>query len=163
MNRSNCRTLFVIFSMLSVIIGCGGAGKPLRARMPSMRLAPAQALTANHFKRDKVAGLSEVAMRKIMSAPVYLEENARIGILQIQTRYEIDASLPVEKVMGTLAERLHDSNHFEVVSEVTTDWPGTRSVSGLREIATRYRAEYLLLYRHRLWTGPIPMAGAGHT
>lgn len=140
-------TLFLAAISLTA---CGAASRaPLRATMAPMPITASAPLQKNHFKRDKVAGLSEAAMREIMSAPVYLEAGARLGVLQIGSRYEIDTQLPVERVMGSLSDRLHDSNHFEVVSEVTTDWPGTRSVSGLREIASRYRAEYLLLYRHR--------------
>jgi len=64
-------------------------------------------------------------------------------------RYEPDGALPLTAVTGMLADRIADAGIFEVVSEISTDWPSTRSIAGLRELATRYRAEYLLLYRHR--------------
>ena len=34
---------------------------------------------------------------------------------------------------------------FEVATEMSTDWPADGGISGLRELAARYRAEYLLL------------------
>src|SRR5205814_341050 len=34
-------------------------------------------------------------------------------------------------------------------SEISTEWPTDRGLPGLRELAARYRSEYLLLYRHR--------------
>jgi hypothetical protein len=137
----------------ALVTGCGGA-----AHRPSMAVemapieapvAPAAPLTVNHFSRDKVGTVSEDAIREILAAPVFLEADARIGVVPVDTGYELDHEVPVTQVTGLLADRLTDSGLFQVVSEVTTDWPGTRSVAGLREIATRYRAEYLLLYRHR--------------
>jgi len=140
-----------ILCLAALVVGCGAARKPLRASLAPLPItAPTpQPLERNHFKRDRVASLSEAAMRAILSAPVYLEEGARLGVVPVQTRYELDQQIPLAEVTGALGGHLADTGFFEVVSEVTTDWPGTRSISGLREIATRYRAEYLLLYRHR--------------
>ncbi len=136
---------------VALVFGCGGAPRnALNAHLKPLPIAaPPKPLQTNHFQRDKVASISEAAMRQILSAPVYLEEEARLGIVPVQTRYELDQQIPLTEVTGELGARLADTGMFEVVSEVTTDWPGTRSISGLREIATRYRAEYLLLYRHR--------------
>ena len=38
---------------------------------------------------------------------------------------------------------------FQAASEISADWPTGYDVPGLRELAARYRAGYLLLYRHR--------------
>jgi hypothetical protein len=132
---------------------CGGAAhRPsMSAEMAPIALpdAPAQPLVVNHFTRDKVGTVSEDHIREILAAPAFLEADARIGVVPVETGYELDHEVPTTQITGLLADRLTDAGLFEVVSEVTTDWPGTRSVAGLREIATRYRAEYLLLYRHR--------------
>ena len=134
---------------VTLLTACGGAKMRAPALAPLALTQAPKLLTKNHFQRDKIGTISESAMREILNAPVYLEHGARVGIVPVETGYELDGDVPIEQVTGTLAQRLSDGGYFEVVSEVTTDWPGTRSVAGLREIATRYRAEYLLLYRHR--------------
>ncbi len=144
--------LFILAAVVAPLVACGGAArKPLHAELaPLPVVAPApKPLQTNHFKRDRVASISEAAMREILAAPVYLEEHARLGIVPVQSAYELDRQIPLTAVTGALGDHLATTGLFEVVSEVTTDWPGTRSIAGLRELATRYRAEYLLLYRHR--------------
>jgi hypothetical protein len=137
-----------------VLFGCGAHRAPLQATMDPIRAVPP--LVENHFRRDVMGDLTEAQLRAILEAPVYLEDRARIGIVPVSTGYAVDKDTPVVGVPGALATALADSGHFEVVSEVTTDWPSGGSIAGLRELAARYRAEYLLLYRHRFvdrsWT-----------
>ncbi len=138
------------FLLAPHVAACGSAPAPLVAHMDPLQITPQPAvLTENHFKRDVMGELGEPELREILAAPVFLEDKARIGILPVQTGYAVDRDVPVVGVPGALAQQLTDSGHFEVVSEVTTDWPTGGSVAGLRELAARYRAEYLLLYRHR--------------
>lgn len=145
------RTTYMMLLLSALFVGCGAAKRRLRADMKPMEATQqkAQTLQRNHFQRDKMGAVSEEAMREILDAPVFLERGARIGIVPVATGYEVDKELPLTQVTGDLARELADSGHFEIASEVTTDWPSTRSIAGLRELATRYRAEYLLLYRHR--------------
>jgi len=127
-----------------------------RAAMPT--LAPmafeAQAAAApppledNYFTKDRSA-VSEADLKTILAAPVFLEEGARIGVLPVAAKYEADEALPVEAAPQTLVESLETSGMFELASEVSTEWPIDRGLPGLRELAARYRTEYLLLYRHR--------------
>ncbi len=137
-----------------VLAGCGAYGGPLKATMDPITVSPP--LVENHFRRDVMGDLTEAQLRVILEAPVYLEDRARIGIVPVSTGYAVDKDIPVVGVPGALATALAESGHFEVVSEVTTDWPTGGSIAGLRELAARYRAEYLLLYRHRFvdrsWT-----------
>jgi hypothetical protein len=70
-------------------------------------------------------------------------------VLPVSTGYGADEDVPLTRVPGLLGEALDDSGLFEGVSEVSTDFPSDGSLAGLRELAARYRAEYLLLYRHR--------------
>lgn len=145
------RIAFFLLAALSLLAtGCGGAAKMRAPRMAPMaqQRAP-KPLQRNHFRQDRMKGLTESAMREILDAPVFLERKARVGVVPVQSRYAVDHAVPVEKITGKLARSLVDSDRFEVVTEVTTDWPGETSIGGLRELATRYRAEYLLLYRHR--------------
>lgn len=132
--------------------GCGAAA-PMRPEMQPLALAAPTAapapLVENHFSRDRVGDLSEDRIREILRAPVFLEADARIGVVPVVDRYEPDEAIPLTTVTGRVAQALADAGFFEVVSEISTDWPSTSSIAGLRELATRYRAEYLLLYRHR--------------
>ncbi len=135
-----------------LLSACGAARAPLKAQMTHAVLSPPSKpvpLKQNHFRRDKIGGLSEAAVREILAAPVFLEEGARLGIVGVRGAYELNKELPLTEVTGALEDRLNDAKHFELCSEMTADWPGTRSIAGLRELAARYRTEYVLLYRHR--------------
>jgi hypothetical protein len=134
--------------------GCG-ARSMLRAEMEPLALSPAEPaaapapLTKDHFRRDGAGSISEEDLRTVLAAPVFLEANARIGVVPVANRYEPDPDLPLAGVPGVLGEVLTESGLFELATEVSTDWPADRGISGLRELAARYRAEYLLLYRQR--------------
>lgn len=113
-------------------------------------VAPAPALlTENHFTRDAMGTLGESELRRILEAPVFLEERSRLGIVPVSDGYGADGEIPVIGVPGAIARTLDDTGQFEIVSEVSTDFPATGSIAGLRELAARYRCDYLLLYRHR--------------
>lgn len=139
-----------------VLAACAAGRAPLRASLEPIAATTPPVLTENHFARDVMGELREGELREILGAPVFLEEGARVGIVPVETGYAPDPDVPVVGVPGLLAKLLDESGHFEAVSEVTTDWPTGGSVAGLRELAARYRAEYLLLYRHRFvdraWT-----------
>ena len=134
--------------------GCGAHRAPLS--LPMEPMVASTPLVDNHFRRDAMGDLTEQQLKVILEAPVYLEERARIGVVPVATGYAVDRDAPVVTVPGVVAGVLSDGGHFEVVSEVTTDWPTGGSIAGLRELAARYRVEYLLLYRHRFversWT-----------
>ena len=142
-------------ALLTVCSGCG-AQKAMRA--PSMRpLALAREKPPqNPFKRDKVNAIAEKDLQELLSRPVFLREKARVGVLPVSTGYAPDGDLPLDTVPGEVSTALESSGLFEVTTEVTTDWPTDRGIGGLRELAARYRCEYLLLYRHRFidreWT-----------
>lgn len=149
-----CLPVFVIVS-LCFIASCAANHKA--AVLPPLALAEEVAaapkaptlLTENHFGRDAVGALTEAQLRDILQAPVFLEDKARVGIVPVREGYGADEELPLAGVPGALAATLDETGLFEVVSEVSTDFPATGSVAGLRELAARYRADYLLLYRHR--------------
>ena len=124
-----------------------GAEDAARAAAPA---APKpELLVDNHFQRDAMGGLSEDELKKILAAPVYLEQKARLGIVPVSDGYGADGTIPVVAVPGALAKIIDDTGLFELVSEVSTDFPATGSIAGLRELAARYRCDYLMLYRHR--------------
>ena len=149
------RLLASVITLSLFTVSCAAGQKV--AALPPLALAEAPAdapaaptlLTENHFVRDAVGTLTEAQLRDILQAPVFLEEKARVGIVPVREGYGADEELPLAGVPGSLADTLDDTGLFEVVSEVSTDFPATGSVAGLRELAARYRADYLLLYRHR--------------
>ncbi len=133
--------------------GCAARPKaPVMMRplpLASTRPTP-KPLERDHFSRDHLGGgLTESALRDILAAPVYLDDKARLGVLSVETGYRPDADLPLAHVPAELSGALQDSGLFDVTTEMSTEWPADRGVGGLRELAARYRAEYLLLYRHR--------------
>lgn len=131
--------------------GCAAS----RAAMPSLPSyslaalpAPAAVLEDNHFARDRM-GVGETELKQILATPVFLEEHARIGVLPVRTGYAPDDGVPVEAAPATLTDALDGSGLFDLASEISTEWPTTSGTAGLRELAARYRTEYVLLYRHR--------------
>jgi hypothetical protein len=106
-------------------------------------------LTEDHFVRDQIGGVSEDHLKEILAAPVFLEEGARLGVVPVAVRYAPDEAIPTVAVPAELVGALEDSGMFEMASEISTEWPTDRGLPGLRELAARYRSEYLLLYRHR--------------
>jgi hypothetical protein len=140
---------FFVVPLLALSVGCAAS----RAAMPELTplsLAPTSApvLTENHFSSDRM-GVSEAELRQILAAPVFLEEHARIGVLPVMSGYVPDVEVPVESAPATLTAALEGSGLFELASEISTEWPTTTGTAGLRELAARYRTEYVLLYRHR--------------
>jgi len=136
----------------AVASGCAASRAPLRARLAPMHFAkqtPPKRLTKNHFKGDKTAIISERHMREILDAPVFLEEKARIGIVRVESRYRVDDKLPTHAITDHLRAELQGTGLLDEVTEMTTDWPASSGIPGLRELAARYRCEYLVLYRHR--------------
>ncbi|GMV43009.1 MAG: hypothetical protein AMXMBFR64_47250 [Myxococcales bacterium] len=145
----------MLLTLAATTLGaCGMSRSAMAPDMAPLQLtqvdAPAPAaLERNHFVRDKPAGLTEDALREILAAPVYLEDGARIGVLPVETGYEPDPDLPLAAVPASLSTALEGSGLFEVTTEVSTGFPTGIGVAGLRELAARYRSDYLLLYRHR--------------
>jgi hypothetical protein len=143
------KALVTVLAVLTT--GCAAS----RAAMPSLEPyalaalpAPAQVLEQNHFSRDRM-GVGEAELRQILAAPVFLEEHARIGVLPVSTGYVPDEGVPVEAAPATLTDALEGSGLFDLASEISSEWPTTSGTAGLRELAARYRTEYVLLYRHR--------------
>jgi hypothetical protein len=137
--------------------GCASSRAAMSAELPPMAftteaVAEASAppiLTENHFSHDRSGTISESALREVLQAPVFLEEKARVGIVPVQGSYALDMDVPLPGVPAALSDALDASGEFELASEVSTDFPVDRGISGLRELAARYRCDYLLIYRHR--------------
>jgi predicted small lipoprotein YifL len=140
----------ILVLTLAALAGCGANLPALRATLPPLPLRAAQAANEQDlFRRDGAGSISEEDLRRALEAPTFLKAGARVGVVQVATRYEMDGELPLAAVPGELSHALESSGLCESTTEISTDWPSDRGVSGLRELAARYRTEYLLLYRHR--------------
>lgn len=144
--RPQC--LLLLAALPLAFWACGGGSPHLRADLPPMELASIP-IDHNPFTRDRTGGISEGELIAAIESPVYLIDNARLGIVPVAMAYEADGEIPLVAVPSVLATAVEDTGFFTVASEVSTDWPSDRSISGLRELAARYRTRYLLLYRHR--------------
>jgi hypothetical protein len=153
-------SLLLYMALLSLLGGTGcAAHKALAPEMAPMAFTAGDAqeavpasppiLTENRFSRDASGSISEEALREVLASPVFLEEKARVGIVPVQGSYALDMDVPLSAVTAALADALDSSGEFELASEVSTDFPVDRGISGLRELAARYRCDYLLIYRHR--------------
>ncbi len=143
------RPVKVLIGLIFLISSACGASQRLSApKMEAMGISQAP-LNNNHFKRDKTGQLTEEQLKEILESPAFLEEETRLGIVQVTTAYEADPDIPLNLVPSKLSDALENTGHFEVTTEVSSDWPTDGSIAGLRELAARYRSKYLLLYRHR--------------
>jgi hypothetical protein len=130
------------------IAGC--AHLPMQdPTIPAPAVMPAAKLAEDHFQSDRIATLSEAALRAILEAPVELDESQRIGVLTVTDAYRPERGIPVPGVPAELTRGLEAAGFFQAASEMTTDWPADGDIPGLRELAARYRSGYLLLYRQR--------------
>ena len=136
-----------------LVLGCATAKRS--AELPPLVFTSAESkptpavLTEDHFVRDRIGGVSEEHLKEILASPVFLEEGARLGVVPVAVKYAPDEAIPTTAVPAELVGALEDSGLFEMASEISTEWPTDRGLPGLRELAARYRSEYLLLYRHR--------------
>lgn len=151
---SHLRLLAATLALAGGLIGCGAARAPMApAALEPMHIDSAAQgpapLTHNPFKGDQVRALTEDDLRVVLDAPVFLEQAARIGVVSVTHGYAPDRALPLHEITAALADTLDGTGLFEIVSELSTDWPGRSDIAGLRELAARYRSEYLLLYRQR--------------
>lgn len=134
-----------------LVLSTFALGCAARHRAPVLEpyaLSSPPPLEENHFHRDRM-GLGEAELRQLLSSPVFLEEHARIGVLPVQHGYAPVGEVPVEAAPAALTDALQESGLFDLASELTAEWPIAQGTAGLRELAARYRAEYVLLYRHR--------------
>jgi hypothetical protein len=147
------RKIIIILSLI-MLTACSGMSRIAQPSMAPLVLEQSAAssnkqLDDNHFRTDRTTNLSEEELKRILSAPVFLEERARLGVIPVATCYAPDNDLPLAVVPQALSTSLEKTGLFQVSTEVSTDWPAQSGVAGLRELAARYRSEYLLLYRHR--------------
>jgi hypothetical protein len=122
--------------------------RSLSAELSPLSLRQA-ALPEDHFRSDHGTAISEDALRGLLDAPVDLDDTQRLGVVPVSDGYRPEGALPLPAVPAELGRALESAALFTATTEVSTDWPVDSGLPGLRELAARYRAGYLLLYRHR--------------
>jgi hypothetical protein len=147
--------LISLAALAALATGCATAGKPaLSAAFDAPAIAEEarpveKPLMTNHFRTDRASTISDDDLAAILAAPVFLEERSRVGVVPVANQYVADDGVPLLGVPGALRVALEDTGAFSAVSEVSTDFARAPNIGGLRDLAARYRSEYLLLYRHR--------------
>jgi len=134
---------------IAVLFGACSKSATMQADLGPLEIAGVEPIERDPFSRDQTGALSEEELIRTIEAPVFLAEETRLGIVPVAVAYEADDEIPLVAVPEVLATALDNTGFFEVTSEISTDWPSDSSISGLRELAARYRTRYLLLYRHR--------------
>lgn len=146
-----CLALVAYLLLLST--GCAMAhsrSMASEAAMPMAALAERPApLTENYFRRDNAGSVAEENLQKVLAAPVFIAPGERLGVVPVATAYQPEGELPLSPVPPEITKALESSGLFEATTEVSTDFPADAGISGLRELAARYRSGYLLLYRQR--------------
>jgi hypothetical protein len=114
--------------------------------------APPPSLDRSLFAQRGSSGLSEADLGRILDAPMELRLPARIGVAALAVPFQ---PLPPARLEGgveasrALGEALEGSGLVTVATSVATQLPTGGGLEGLRELAARYRAPYLLLYSER--------------
>lgn len=146
------RRTVIVLAVLASLSGCA-AGRSYSAApvLEAPRAAPAP-LDRSLFAQRGSSGLTEEDLGRILDAPLGLRFPARVGVAALGQSFQpgaptcIDVGLEASRALG---EVLEGSELVEIASEVATEIPTGGGVEGLRELAARYRAPYLLLYTER--------------
>lgn len=143
---------------LAALAGCAAPSRSSRitlaAAVTDVTPAPAPApLDKSLFEqRGGTSGLSEADLARILDAPLDLKIPARVGVAALGAAFQPGAPRTLDSGLvatGSLTEALEGSRLVTVASEMATELPTGTGLEGLRELAARYRAPYLLLYSER--------------
>jgi hypothetical protein len=148
------RTLLLTFTVVAVC-SCAMGHRELsvaRAELASAVPLPPRPLERSLFASRGESGLTEADIGRILDSPLDMRTPARVGIAALGEAFQpispsrLGAGLVAT---GALADALEGSKLVTVASEIATEIPTGGGVEGLRELAARYRAPYLLLYTER--------------
>jgi hypothetical protein len=139
------------------LTGCAAVSKPSRISLTAVSDAgPAPApvpLDRSYFaQHGGTSGLTESELARILDAPLDVKLPARVGVAALGQAFQPGAPQNLDSGLvatRSLAESLEGSKLVTVASEMATEIPTGAGVEGLRELAARYRAPYLLLYSER--------------
>ncbi|MGC4121819.1 MAG: hypothetical protein QM765_46025 [Myxococcales bacterium] len=150
--------LALTFAVALALTGCAAVAKPSHialtsaADMTAPTPAPAPLDRSYFAQHGGSSGLTEQELARILDAPLEVKLPARVGVAALGQAFQpgapaqLDSGLVATK---SLTESLEGSKLVTVASELATEIPTGGGVEGLRELAARYRAPYLLLYSER--------------
>ncbi len=141
--------------ILAVCLVAAGCATVERTRVvtPAAQLAPAgggaEVLARSLFEPRGGSGLGEADIARILDAPFALKLPARVGVVALERAFSPGAPRCADAglvALRALTEALEGTRAVSLASEVAAELPTRQGVEGLRELAARYRAGYLLLY-----------------
>jgi len=149
--------LALTLAVLSALTGCAAVSRPGKISLAAAQEvgpAPAPApLDRSYFaQRGGSSGLPEAELARILDAPLEVKLPARVGVAALGQAFQPGAPARLDSGLvaaRSLTETLEGSTLVTVASEMATEIPTGGGVEGLRELAARYRAPYLLLYSER--------------
>jgi len=108
-----------------------------------------QSLFAKPMEREN---LSEEVIQRILDAPVEPDFPSRAGVVVLDAPFSRKAYASIEpgdEAPQVLAREIERSRHFVMVSDISPYLANGQHIESLRELATRYRLKYLVIYNRR--------------
>lgn len=134
--------------------GCGGGAlRATKAQFVLTETGPAAAprkLTRSLFNKPADRqNLSEETIQRVLDAPLDPNFPARAGVVVLDapfTRSAYSRLDPGDRAPQQLARQLERSQHFKLVSDISPHLAQGQNIETLRELATRYRLAYLVIF-----------------
>jgi hypothetical protein len=152
------RLLLVVFVVFVFGAGCAAQKEVMRAQVVTVDHGrqPA-ALERSLFKKPTHReNLAEDVIQRVINAPLRPEFPARAGVLILDapfSRKSYSSLTPGDQAPQLLARRLEHSKHFVMVSDISPYLVNGQEIEALRELATRYRLKYLVIFNRRFTDG----------
>lgn len=152
------RLLVVVFPVLVFCAGCAAQKEVVRAQVVTVdHLRQPAALDRSLFKKPTHRdNLAEDVIQRVINAPLRPEFPARAGVLILDapfSRKRYSSLTPGDEAPQLLARRLERSKHFVMVSDISPYLVDGQEIEALRELATRYRLKYLVIFNRRFVDG----------
>jgi rhombotail lipoprotein len=147
MTRLSLR-LLPLLGAAALASGCAAGATRPSADDPTAAQTARPSLERSLFSRDSRGSVTEEDLQRILAARVDLDLPARVGVVALENAFDPEQRASVAKqaiVAKTLTRALDGSPHFSALTDVSTELPSSAGLEGLRTIAARYRARYLLL------------------
>lgn len=148
--------VLLTLAALGLCAGCAAQKPVIRTRLVNLEAAGSAVsapLTRSLFKKpDDRDNLDEDVIQRVINAPLQPEFPARAGVLVLDapfTRKAYAALTPGDRAPQILARRLERDRHFVMVSDVSPHLVKGQDIEAIRELATRYRLRYLVIFNRR--------------
>lgn len=150
------RSSYLALPLLCLVGGCAGQAPVMKTRVVSFthqaRARP-RPLTRSVFKKpDNRENMSEEVIQRVINAPLEPTFPARAGVLVLDAPFSertYTQLVPGDEAPQLLARSLEKSKHFVMVSDISPYLVKGQNIEALRELATRYRLRYLVVFNRR--------------